>query len=291
MNFINQQPTLTREEELAGIIKGPRLDMRTVSALAGDRTLNAREQDMIQRLQSERGEGLYSDVLYALTHKSFPPRQARQLWQAICTHRELLKRQLGRDAGICVAAHDYLVNMERLLSDVSLIDARKLESFANVATRDGMTGLIDHATFQLNLREEMERQSRYGGKVSLVMLDIDHFKQINDTFGHTEGDRVICQLADILRTTVRRMDVAARYGGEEFAVILPEVDTEAAFIFAERLRQKVETAFAQGSIQVTISAGIATSNSTIAFTPADLIKTADAHLYAAKKAGRNRVMK
>lgn len=285
---MNMIPHKATEDELVNITHGD-IDLRMVVAVAGDRMLNAREQNTWERLKEERGEFLYADMLYTLTHRSFPSKQAKILWQDIISHRKQLKNHLGRDVGISVAAHDYLENVLCLLKGVTIIEESKMESFANVATHDGLTGLCDHKTFKHRLKDEMERSTRYGGVVSLIMFDIDHFKNVNDTYGHAEGDAVLRELSDIIRIEVRRVDTAARYGGEEFAVILPEVAKEDALIFAERLRKHVEKDFLEGDIHITISLGVATLQSTDNITVESFIKLADAKLYEAKESGRNRV--
>lgn len=278
-----------QKQELADMTGRPDLDVRMVSALAGDRTLNEREKHVLGRLAEERGDGLYSDMLYALTYKSFPSKQAKKLWDDIVAHRLLLKEHLGRDAGISVAAHDYLTNVANLLRGVAMIEETKMSSFATSASKDGLTGLFDQATFRHRLKEELERQIRYGGQLSLVMFDLDHFKKINDTYGHPEGDVVLKKVADIVLEQIRKMDTAARYGGEEFAVILPEVDAKSAFIFAERLRQAIFAAFEHNHFSVSVSVGLAAADPHTEIDSPTLIKYADEQLYKAKQSGRNRV--
>lgn len=279
----------THQEELADIMANAELDIRFVIALAGDRNLNARERDILQRMYDERGEGLYSDILSVLTHRSFPPKQARHLWDEITEHRKTLRSKLNRDVGISVAAHDYLANIASVMQAVSIVEESKMSSLASVATRDGLTGLFDQTSFKHRLKEELERQSRYGGPLTLVMFDLDKFKNINDTYGHAEGDIVLKQVSDILVRQARRIDTTARYGGEEFAVIMPEVESKAAFIFAERLRQKVMESFNESQYPVTISIGIATNPTEAVENAENLIRRSDAQLYKAKNSGRNRV--
>ena len=279
----------THEEELTEIAVRTDLDLRMVQALAGDRTLNARETDTLNRLRSDRGDSIYSDMLYTLTHRAFPSRQAKHLWEEISMHRYRLKDILHRDPGLSVATHDYLSNVSGLMKNVSVIEESKMSSFANVASRDGLTSLFDQSTFKYRLKEEMERQTRYGGCLSLVMFDIDHFKKVNDTHGHAEGDIILKQVSDILLGQVRSMDTASRYGGEEFAVILPEVDLKSAYIFAERLRQNVENHFKDTQIPLTISLGVASTQQEIEETPDNFIRKTDAQLYEAKRSGRNQV--
>ncbi|HNW34516.1 MAG TPA: diguanylate cyclase, partial [Candidatus Ozemobacteraceae bacterium] len=162
----------------------------------------------------------------------------------------------------------------------------------NLATIDGLTGLIVRRHFQSRMEEEFRRAKRYEKPLSFIMTDIDHFKKFNDTWGHQTGDMVLREVAKIVRCTIRDTDVAARYGGEEFCVILPETDLEGGRLFAERLRQKVETsAFPgpKGDLSVTISLGLSSLPYNYADTTVEMMKIADEALYEAKDAGRNRV--
>ncbi|PZP39588.1 MAG: GGDEF domain-containing protein [Pseudomonas fluorescens] len=261
------------------------LDLRLVMALAGERDLNARELQIVDKLKGERGEGLFADMLYALTRKSFPSRQAKLLWGEIGDHRKKLQGILNRDPGVALAAHDYLVNVSGLLKTAGLIEEQKFQALATVASRDGLTGLYDKTTFARLMEEELSRQARFGRPVTLVLIDIDHFKQLNDTHGHADGDVVLAQVAELIAAQARSTDSCGRFGGEEFGVILPEVDTHAGAVLAERVRAAVERAFAHTPYSVTVSLGVATGSSGVKAD--DLVRAADAALYEAKRGGRN----
>jgi len=160
------------------------------------------------------------------------------------------------------------------------------------ATTDRMTGLYSHHFFEKNLEEEMERARRYKSTLSLVMFDIDHFKDFNDKYGHLQGDRIIREIAKLLTRLVRQVDFAARYGGEEFAVILPSVDLKGAAVVAERLRKKIEDhPFPSDGepLHVTISLGITEFDQERDYSPSEIIRAADRALYTSKEQGRNRV--
>ncbi|MBN1837050.1 MAG: sensor domain-containing diguanylate cyclase [Spirochaetales bacterium] len=160
------------------------------------------------------------------------------------------------------------------------------------ATTDRMTKLFSHHFFQKNLEEEIARGHRYGGTFSLIMLDIDHFKKFNDTYGHLQGDVIIKEIAGIMRRSVRSIDLTARYGGEEFAVILPEVDIRGAAVVAERLRAAVEGfpfSGEDGPLHVSISVGVAQFKPGRIRSSSELIAEADRALYQSKEMGRNRV--
>ena len=162
-----------------------------------------------------------------------------------------------------------------------------------MATTDGLTGLFNRRAFRNRLRDEAERASRYGHPLTLVMIDIDHFKRVNDTYGHPAGDAVLTQMGSLLRRLSRGIDFAARYGGEELALLCPETGSRDALGLAERIRQSVEGhAFAlpDGStLSVTVSLGVATQIIGGAPDETALVDAADRALYAAKAGGRNRV--
>jgi len=160
-----------------------------------------------------------------------------------------------------------------------------------MATTDGLTGLTNHKHFQQRLLEEFCRSNRHGKPLSLLMMDIDHFKSINDTYGHQVGDQVLRQLSRILKSNMRIHDIPARYGGEEFAVLLPETNLEGAKALAEKLRSIVEQCqfkIGHKNLKFTISIGIATSDKRTT-KPFELVRIADQALYRAKAEGRNRV--
>jgi diguanylate cyclase (GGDEF)-like protein len=160
------------------------------------------------------------------------------------------------------------------------------------AITDGMTGLFIHRYFQARLETEVRRSERYNVRFSLIMLDIDHFKKFNDTYGHPVGDVVIKKVAGIIKENTRdEIDIVARYGGEEFAVILPETELEGAQLLAERFREIVEETVIyldNLSLRVTISVGCA-EFPTHSGSKDGLLAKADAALYKSKERGRNKV--
>lgn len=178
-------------------------------------------------------------------------------------------------------AHHYLVRYEL---------QRKLELLSNT---DPLTGAKNRRFFMALLASEKRRALRMSQKLALLMLDIDFFKRVNDTYGHPTGDRVICQVTDICRQVSREIDVVARLGGEEFAVFLPGSDLEQALGVAERIRRLVEDTSVQsleaGAFHFTVSIGVA-ELSPIDVTEENWLGRADAALYAAKEGGRNKVM-
>jgi diguanylate cyclase (GGDEF)-like protein len=161
---------------------------------------------------------------------------------------------------------------------------------------DGLTGLYNHRVFKEKLEQEVSKRSRTGKPLSLIMLDIDHFKKFNDSFGHQEGDAILKELAVVIRGQCRHatMDACFRYGGEEFSVILPEQELGIALKVADRMRRIVENhpfriKEKHPGTDLTVSLGVAGLSGTDDVKPEELLKMADEALYASKRNGRNRV--
>ncbi|OGQ96738.1 MAG: hypothetical protein A2521_07300 [Deltaproteobacteria bacterium RIFOXYD12_FULL_57_12] len=178
---------------------------------------------------------------------------------------------------------------ESLAQDLKLANARLRE----LASRDGLTGLYNHRYFQEAMARELSEAVRYGRSFALIMFDIDHFKKINDNYGHPRGDIVIKAISQTIMEMVRNCDIVARYGGEEFAIILPETELVGATILADRVRKSIEALemVADGlTIKATVSIGV--SNFVPKKSPnkkAAMIDSADKALYDSKRNGRNRV--
>lgn len=191
------------------------------------------------------------------------------------------------------AGDDFL---SKPLSDLELITAvsaraARSRQLSDALDRDSLTGLLKHSRIKEQVDVELSRAQRTGENLSVVMLDLDHFKQVNDNYGHPAGDKVIRAIAHLLRQRLRKMDAVGRYGGEEFVAVLPRCSREEAYLLMEDIRKRFgEISFTtdQKTFHVTLSAGIASLDASI--TRADqLLQSADAALYRAKDAGRNRV--
>ncbi len=167
---------------------------------------------------------------------------------------------------------------------------RRLE---HLATTDSLTGLYNRRYFRTRMEDEFARSKRYGSPLCCMMLDVDDFKAINDTYGHLQGDSILRELSDRILKTVRASDIVARYGGEELVVILPQTTMEGATIYAERLLEKISTEPYAGlppELKVTVSIGIAMMDVKKCETTTDLIHSADTALYEAKHRGKNRIV-
>jgi diguanylate cyclase (GGDEF)-like protein len=239
-------------------------------------------------------EQFYATRLRQLARLDVEESEAKELWREAARHRRVLQRRLGRDVGQRVALLDYIVNVRRQVMEPQIIDRSTLEAIEYRAIADSVTGLYNRHYFETELNREVERGRRYGSYLSLLLLDLDQFKQINDGEGHAAGDRVLQRVGGLIRLHVRAADVPCRYGGDEFAVILPDSPASDARFVAERIRASIESAFEHEPIgdrvlRVTCSGGIATL--TADFTgPHLLFGAADRALYFAKSEGGNRIV-
>jgi diguanylate cyclase len=192
----------------------------------------------------------------------------------------------------------------RILHNAGIADPRKpaddletqiqsiIDALCNVSIHDGMTGLVNATFFHAVLSREIERSLRTGRTCGLMVIDIDYFKKINDTYGHAAGDIVLQTVAAHLKHSLRSMDTAARIGGEEFAVILPECEPEDAVRAANRIHSVFNPlimAIGQNTLNLTTSAGLVWTNLNISVSSAALLSEADQEMYKAKRAGRGRI--
>jgi diguanylate cyclase (GGDEF)-like protein len=183
----------------------------------------------------------------------------------------------------------------RQLKDLLML---KNEELRKMAITDGLSQLYNRRYFLEQLEREFLRTQRYKLDLGLVMIDIDHFKMVNDEYGHLQGDYVIQRLGTIIKEEVREIDLPARYGGEEFVIFFPETDENGVIIVAERLRKRTESEnFTRSEklreiqeVHITISLGLSFFSHESITSPNDLIKLADDALYRAKREGRNRTI-
>lgn len=189
--------------------------------------------------------------------------------------------------------------LEMLAADFNRMAIALQENHAalkHLASHDGLTGLINHREFYLRLKEGFARSQRYERPMTLLMIDLDHFKKFNDAYGHPKGDLLLKMVSEAIKESVRESDIVARYGGEEFAVLLPETAFREGFTLAERIRAKISGSGQEmvraitGKEKSTVTASIGIASFPVDATTADrLVYVADKALYAGKNAGRNRI--
>jgi len=221
-----------------------------------------------------------------------------QTWQLILIPLKIGQKTFGALAVVTSQASNLGRDQVQILQSagnhlgLAIRNALKYKKVRIQADHDGLTRVYNRQSFDKRLRLELKRHQRHGHSLSLLMLDLDYFKKINDTYGHLAGDMVLQRIARLLKNTVRETDFVARYGGEEFVLLLPETSEEDAWLLAQRIRQNIQKiifSFQGKRFNVTASIGVASLRPD-PFTPADvLINRADEALYLAKNSGRNMV--
>lgn len=231
----------------------------------------------------------FSDFFRSLWDLDLKESEARALFREIKDHAALMAEVIGRPVGFRVSAVDFLLHIKPLLKPSRLIEWERYERLLAQSSRDPLTGLFNRRYFETVVEKEQMRSRRYGFPFSILYIDLDDFKRINDSYGHAAGDEVLKGTAEVLVKNLRTEDCGARFGGEEFVVMLPQTDVEGAVIFADRLRAGIADHRFEQDIKITFSGGIASfprhGNSV-----EDLLQFADRGLYEAKMKGKNRVI-
>ena len=234
-------------------------------------------------------EHFFSTYMKLLCEIDMQEEEARYHYNQIQAHADKLSTITGRDVGFRVALLDYLLNINPKLNCPKIIEFSTYTNLLAQTTMDSLTGVFNRRYFDEQLCTEINRSKRYNNTFSLLLLDIDNFKKVNDTYGHTVGDSVLEEFAGILKNHLRSEDIAARYGGEEFTILLPQTDLGGAKIFSERLLDKSrQFRYNGGEVNVTFSGGIA-NYPHHGFTKQHLIEMADKGLYESKLRGKNQI--
>ncbi len=274
-------------------IRGIKLNLRKYPELL--KVLDTRESLVVEDMAREP---LFDDVrghIRNLTDSSL-------LILPIAWEEEVLGTMLLRTRREKKGYTDNEIYLCRIIAKVSYHPLKKARLFEEIAAekehlktlaiKDQLTGLYNHNFFYNRLDDEFSRSKRYGVPLSLIMLDIDNFKGINDNFGHRAGDRTLKEVAAMLKKTARKADIVSRYGGEEFAIILPHTNLQGAKGEAERIRQLIYAHTYAGlkDVKVSTSIGVAAFPSSDIKNSGDLVNLADTALYEAKRNGKNRVV-
>lgn len=247
--------------------------------------------EILNQLAAEFGPKAYPVIFHVLTHLDLTREEAQDAWREICFHRVEMSNQLGHEVNLRTAICDYFCSIHKSLENPKVVEIHIFENTVNTAKFDRLTGLYTRAFFDEYLIREVGRAKRYDTELSLLFLDIDNFKQVNDQHGHLAGDAVLRDISHAILDKIRAQDIAARYGGEEIVVILPETKKTTGLILAERIRNLIADLTLEHdgqNIPVTISGGLA--NFPIDTCEAqELVKFADMALLNAKSAGKNNI--
>ncbi len=267
-----------------------RLRQKLLSLLEKERKFNYFTLEINEILNSSTEKAFYSNLLELFINLSFNEDEAKQHWENILNNFVFIKQQLNREIGLRVAIVDYFVNHAEMMKEPIVVEMRVFKETEKLALVDSLTGLFNKRFYDITVNKEYKKALRFNQIFSLVLLDLDDFKKVNDTKGHLFGDEVLSKFGKILSSSSREEDIICRYGGEEFIAILPESSGDGALMYAERVRKilKEDNFFKKHNI--TFSGGI----STFPYNgkdPEELFKAVDKSLYAAKYAGKDCIIK
>jgi diguanylate cyclase (GGDEF)-like protein len=245
----------------------------------------------LDELISADGNIVCQAVIEIFVDVEFSPARAKQCWDNLLAHRSEISLALGRPINLVAVMCDYFAEEDDIIFDPKLVEIAEYENMILQSTHDNLTGLYNRQYFTHALAQHVALAKRNQNDLSILFIDVDDFKEVNDLYGHEAGDEALRQLSKVISEAVRQSDIAARYGGEEFIVLLPFTNSIEALILAERMRANVEKCQldVDGKVfSITISGGIASYpvNTQNAET---LISLADSALYRAKGAGKNTI--
>lgn len=269
--------------------------METIRAAIIDRRSTAIDDDefitQLNVLVKDHGDNVCPVIFSTLANVDLPLKTATRYWVDVLNHRTQLIRQLNRKISLITAMSDYLQAFTKFLASSCLVDARTFERVISGTTHDNLTGLYNRTYFDETYEQQISLAKRYNTDMSILFLDIDDFKDINDSFGHFAGDFALQEVARIISKSKRVSDVAARYGGEEFVLLMPHTTNVDACNLAERIRKEIELTelvYKGVSFKLTISGGMA-SYPLNSMEPKDLLFMADSAVYLAKGSGKNTI--
>jgi diguanylate cyclase (GGDEF)-like protein len=268
-------------ENLSGIILKSR----------GEITADEEFVKEVDRLVAEYGPEACAALFIVLAGIDLPAETARIHWNAVREHGKGLRERLGRDPDLTTVIGDYLRVATGLLGHTRLVEIGSYEKTVNESIHDSLTGLANRDHFASLYEQQIASARRYGTELSILFLDLDDFKDINDNYGHTAGDIVLKTVAGIIEKEKRDSDIAARYGGDEFVVMMPHTSSISGHVLAERIRGGIEKSLIRHNhlkIALTVSGGLA-SFPLNSQNPHDLLHMADEAVYLAKGAGKNTI--
>lgn len=247
--------------------------------------------DELHALTKREGKGVYSYIFQILTNLDLQPAAAEKYWHEIISHSKTLSGAMGREVNLRTVICDYFCSINKSLHNPKIIEIPLFEKTTKSLTLDNLTGLLNRNTFDEALKRETSRAKRHDSNLTLLFLDLDNFKQINDTLGHLAGDEVLRKVAELIMAEKRSEDIAARYGGEEITILLPETSKADGWLIGERVRKIIEEAdiyFEEKLVKITLSGGLA-SFPIDANDDLTLLKHADLAMYRAKSFGKNNI--
>ncbi len=243
----------------------------------------------VDRLIKSKGDDVYPVLLNLFTQLEFTGDEAKMVWDDILRHHYKLNSLVGRQVKLLTSLCDYLLSVKKSFKNPTMVELKLFEEASHHSKCDAMTGLFNRTYFTEALSGEISRSKRQNTEFSLIFLDLDNFKKVNDLYGHLTGDTVLTSISGMIQKEKRAEDTAARFGGEEMIILLPGTNKMNAMIKADRIREKIEELefeYEGKRFKVTVSGGVATYPLD-AQTGQDMIECSDKAMYRAKASGKN----
>jgi len=245
----------------------------------------------LELIAQSEGDLIFPVLLNVFTQLDFNRDEAKGIWEGILKHRKEMSASFKRQVNLLTAICDYFLTVKKSFNYPKVVELNVFEEANHFSKCDSLTGLYNRGYFEESLSGEISRSRRYNTEFSILFLDLDDFKKVNDTWGHLAGDYVLKKVSNLITMEKREEDVVARYGGEELVIILPETNKVNTIIKAERIRKKIQDmplVFDGKEIKISVSGGVATFPQD-ASEANKLIQCADEALYRAKAEGKNQV--
>jgi len=247
--------------------------------------------DDLNRIIEQRGVITCQTIFQVLTSLELPIEKAAEYWRKVLKHRESMIAALNRNVDLVPALCDFLSTSPDNFDRPKIVEESDFARVIEGTTHDSLTSLFNRPYFDQIFEQHVSLARRYNTDLSILFLDVDDFKDVNDTYGHKVGDETLQKISHVIQLEKRDSDIAARYGGEEFVLLMPHSENIHAYVLAERIRMRIEQMEMDAGgeqYKVTISGGLASfpSNS---LDSVDLLKKADSALYLAKGAGKNTI--
>jgi diguanylate cyclase (GGDEF)-like protein len=281
---MNKRKNTKIDEEQRKISKKHQIDINLIEILVGYRKGTLAENKLLEKFKKELGDKFYIEIIYFLTHTLVKSgKQAKQIFNEIKKHHVDLNKKLNRNIGIQVAILDYSMNIDKTLKDPTIIEEAKITEMAHTAVTDKMTQAYDKKFLFHDLGKEIEKTRRYGTKFSLLMIDLDNLKKINDELGHIAGDEALKLLCRILIKNIRKSDTLYRFGGDEFLILIPATTQINARKAAQKILEAIRnTSLKKYKINISASIGVASFNKNNIKNVSGVIDIVDKALYYAK---------
>ena len=263
---------------------------RLVSLLETEKKFNYFTIEINEILSDSTEKKFFAKSLELFINLSFSEDEAKNHWENILNNIVFIRNQLNREVGLRVAIVDYFINHTEMMKEPIVVELRVFKENEKLALVDSLTGLFNKRFYDITVKKEYKKALRFNQIFSLVLLDLDDFKKVNDTKGHLFGDEVLANFGQLLSFSSREEDIICRYGGEEFIAVLPETTGDGALLYAERVRKILKKDEFFKKHKITFSGGV----STFPYNGKDLeelFKAVDKSLYAAKYAGKNCTIK